>query len=115
MNIEVKPPRMMYTRWALVIERWSHAIVLIGSGFLRASLLRSGRSAGACDTVEAGDDAAQDGKADDAPIDILGGNQDAGSRHSDSRWATLLLVGVVEAIRVVETAPVAVWCSRRSV
>lgn len=29
MKREVKPPRMMYTKWGLVTERWPHAIAAI--------------------------------------------------------------------------------------
>jgi len=30
MNSEVKPPRIMYTKCGLLIERWLHAIVVLG-------------------------------------------------------------------------------------
>ena len=31
MNSVVKPPKMMYTKWGLLTERWSHAMVFVGS------------------------------------------------------------------------------------
>jgi hypothetical protein len=30
-NSVVKPPKMIYTKCGLLIERWSHAIVFVGS------------------------------------------------------------------------------------